>query len=163
MKKIIKLVIAVFLFLIAIIAIISLTSERVKEAREQGYEADHQSAQEVKKYAILSGKDHETGEVLVLEINVWQEAGSGGIENVSIGSVPHGARVEVLESKEVEGNTFYKIRSSVGKISVLPTDFNLRGRKMKELPESEWTVPADETFPLEGWVADSFIIKEVVK
>lgn len=116
-------------------------------------------AQEKKIYAVLSETDNE---LVIGEINTWQEAGSGGPDNVATGRIPHNTKVEVLESKEVEGNAFYKVRSSVGKVSVLPTDFNLRKEKMEKLPENEWFVPADETFPVEGWVIDSFVteIKE---
>ncbi len=153
-----KLVLIALLGFVAIIAIISLTSERAQEARKLGYEAGSQAAQEEKKYAFLSGEDLETGEIIVPEINIWQYAGDGGPENVTVGRVPHNAKIEVLESKEVEDNVFYKIRSSIGEVSVLPTDYNLRGEKMEELPESEWTVPADEDFPVEGWVYQSFLV-----
>lgn len=109
-----------------------------------------------RQFAILSGKDPETGDAIP-EINVWEKAGSGGVDNVAIGNIPYNTKVEVIESKEVEGETFYHIRSAVGKVSILPADFALRKKKMEELPESEWSVPADETFPVEGWVSEVFI------
>lgn len=114
------------------------------------------------KYAVLSGVDNDPksdtfGEIIVQEINIWEKAGSGGRNNMSIGNVPHNTKVEVIESKEVEGVTFYHIRSSIGNVSVLPTDFDEREKAMKKKPKEEWYVPADETFPVEGWVIDDFV------
>jgi len=65
----------------------------------------------------------------------------------------------VLESREADGVTFYHIQSSIGKVSVLPTDFALRKEKMEELPESEWFSDASENNPVDGWVTDSFVIE----
>lgn len=143
-------------------------NQKVKEVKEEEKKTAEQKespkpvVQEKKKYAVLSGIDNDPksdayGEIVIQEINVWEEAGSGEPNNVAVGRIPHDTAVEVLESKDIEGNTFYKIRSSIGKVSVLPTNFNLRKNKMEELPESEWFVPADETFPVEGWVIDSFV------
>lgn len=122
-------------------------------------EVDERESEDINqpRHAILSGKDPETGEVLLEEINVWEKAGSGGVDNMAIGNIPHNTRVEVLEEKEVDGNIFYHIRSSVGKVSILPTDFNARKVAMEKRPKEDWHVYADESFPVEGWVTDSFI------
>ena len=133
--------------------------EQVKEEpkKEESTDTTAESEPQVIQNATISSKDPKTGEILLQEINVWQKAGSGGLDNVTEGSVPHGTRVEVLESKEAEGVIFYHIRSSVGKVSILPTDFNKRKKMMEEKPQEEWTVPADESFPVEGWVHQDFI------
>lgn len=135
--------------------------EKEKKSTEQKESPKPSVAQEKQKYAVLSGIDNDPnsdayGEIVVQKINVWEKAEGF---SMAIGDIPHNTKVEVLESKEIEGNTFYKIRSSIGKVSVLPTDFNLRKKKMEELPKSEWSVPADETFPVEGWVIESFVTK----
>lgn len=167
-KKIILGVIVVFVLIIFVRAMI----DKGREARlsgietlppaEQKEQAIESPEEQIKKFAVLSGIDRNPessaySELVVQEINVWEKAGSGGPNNMAIGKVPHDTKVEVLEIKEVEGNTFYKIRSFVGEVSALPTDFALRKKKMEELPESEWFVPADETFPVEGWVIEDFI------
>jgi hypothetical protein len=105
----------------------------------------------------LSGKD-EAGNLIAKDISIWKEAGDG-LGNMVIGTVPDNTEVEVLESKTVEGFIFYHINSSVGKVSVLPTDFEARKRAMEERPESDWHVDADPSFVVEGWVSDSFITK----
>ena len=136
-----------------------------EEKEEEGEEASvekepkEEETEEVEgtRFAVLSGEDPETGDV-ILDINVWEEAGSGGQNNVAIGNIPHNTEVEVLESKEVEGFVFYKIRSSVGKVSVLPTEWGPRVRAMEERPQEEWYVPADPSFPVEGWVLEDFIV-----
>lgn len=168
MKKIILGVIVVFILIIFVRAMI----DKGREARLSGIETPTPAKQkeqaiespeeQIKKFAVLSGIDRDPessayGELVVQEINVWEKAGSGGPENVTIGRIPHNTKVEVIESKEAEGETFYLVRSFVGKVSVLPTDFALRKKKMEELPENEWFVEADETLPVEGWVIRSFV------
>ena len=132
--------------------------EQVTEDRTEVVKPANPTEVEVKtQSAILSGADPETGEVLVPDINVWEEAGSGGPSNVTVGRVPHNTKVEVIDSKDVDGVIFYHILSSTGEVSVLPTDFEARGKAMEKRPENEWFVEADATFPVEGWVTDSFI------
>jgi len=135
--------------------------EAGKRAREEDIdERESEIVQEDEnkfRYAILSGKDSETGELLLKDINVWQKAGEGGVDNVTIGNVPDNTKVEVLEEKEVDSNVFYRIRSSVGKVSILPATFNARKVAMEERPKEDWHVDADESFPVEGWVIDSFV------
>lgn len=123
---------------------------------DKGKEAGLQSV-DVVGQVLISGKD-EDGEIVAEEINVWQKAGSGGSQNVVVGRIPHNAQVDYLDTEEVEGNIFYHIRSSIGKVSVLPTEFAVREKKMKELPESEWFVVAADDFLVDGWVIDSFIV-----
>lgn len=167
-KKIILGVIGFFILIIFVRAMIDKGREtRLSEIEtltpaEQKEQVIESPEEQIKKFAVLSGIDSNPesgayGELVVPEINVWEKAGSGGPNNMAIGRAPHGTKVEVLEIKEVEGNTFYKIHSSVGEVSALPTDFVLREKKMEELPESKWFVPADETFPVEGWVVGSFV------
>jgi len=140
--------------------------ENADEEKEEGVEeasleeeSKEEETEEVEKtrFAVLSGEDPETGDV-ILDINIWEEAGSGGQNNVAIGNIPHNTEVEVLESKEVEGYVFYKIRSSVGRVSVLPTEWEARVRAIQERPQEEWYVPADPSFPVEGWVLENFIV-----
>jgi len=164
-------VIAVILLIVALISgvgwLIYIPNENNQNLSKSKLEKDFREGQEAGglvrenekklRYAILSGKDPETGELLVEDINVWEEAGDGGADNMAIGNVPDNTKVEVLEEKEVDGNVFYHIRSSVGKVSILPTTFNARKVAMDKRPKEDWHVPADESFPVEGWVSDSFI------
>lgn len=152
-KRILKgTVIGLVLMFVAIV-VIGMSSDSVQNSRERGSESE--KSDEIKSFAVLSGED-ETGDI-IQNINVWQEAGSGGIDNVAIGNIPHGIKVEVIEEKNVDGRIFYHVRSSVGNVSVLPTTWEARGRAMEERPKSEWYVEADVSFPVEGWVVDSFI------
>ena len=66
-------------------------------------------------------------------------------------------KVEILETTTAEGFTFYKIKSSVGKVDILPTYLQIRKKAMEEKPKSEWTVEADASFPVEGWIMADFI------
>lgn len=102
----------------------------------------------------------ENGEVVVESINVWQKAEGGGPNNMAIGRIPHGTKVELLEVKEVENHKFYHISSTIGEHSVLSTDFNSRKRQMAEMPESSWHVKANETLVIDGWVFESFVETE---
>jgi len=137
----------------------NLSKSKLEKAFREGQEAGGLVGEDEKKlrYAILSGKDPKTGELLLEDINVWKEAGDGGVDNMAIGNVPDNTKVEVLEEKEVDGTVFYHIRSSVGKVSILPATFNARKVAMDKRPKEDWHVEADEGFPVEGWVTDSFI------
>lgn len=178
MKKIIKWLLigfSGFIFLVFLVGIFADTekpkTESLKESKEiQKAQVENQEIKEdiieeekvfeeqaeKARTAILSGKDPDSSDI-ISDINVWEEAGSGGPDNMAIGDVPHNTEVEVLESKETEGYVFYKIRSSVGNVSVLPTDYEARAKAMDERPKEEWAVPADPSFLVEGWVSDAFI------
>lgn len=97
------------------------------------------------------------GGILEEKINVWQKAGSGGIDNMAIGRVPHNTKVKLLEIKTVDGRKFYHITSTTGEYSVLSTNFNTRKQQMAKKPESEWYIKADEDFVIDGWVVESFV------
>ncbi len=158
-KRILKGTAIGLVLMFATIVIIAISSDTAKDSYERGKEAGQGSkpdkSDETEGFAVLSGED-ETGDI-IQNINVWQKAGSGGIDNVTIGNIPHGTKVEVIEKKNVDGKIFYHVRSSVGNVSVLPTTWEARGEAMEERPKSEWYVEADVSFPVEGWVIDSFI------
>lgn len=127
-----------------------------EKAAEQKRETKQESNQV--KTAILTGKDPQADELVVSTINVWQKAGEGGKDNVTVGTVPHNTKVEVIEKKKIENVIFYHIRSSVGEVSVLPTELGARTKTMQERPRSEWFFDADNNNPVDGWVANSFVI-----
>ncbi len=120
--------------------------------------AKENKTEPAKKEAILSLRD-KSGKILVQDINIWNGAGTGG-NIMAIGTVPDGTKVEVLEIKTVEGIVYYRIKSSVGKVSILPTTFAARKKAMEERPESEWNIDADPSFPVEGWVTGRSILNE---
>ncbi len=164
MKKFLKIIGIIFLIFIVLGVIGTLTGKSnkkldIKNSLQEGYKQGEETLKKEptvsKKTAILSGKD-ETGKVIVQEISVWENAGSG-VNNVTNGTVPNNTKVDVLDSKTVEGVTFYQISSAVGKVDVLPTDPQLREKAKKEKPQSEWTVEADVGFPVKGWVTSDFI------
>jgi hypothetical protein len=131
--------------------------ETTKSPTKQGVKDDERDMMREETKAETTNKD-EAGNLIAKDISIWKEAGDG-LGNMVIGTVPDNTEVEVLESKTVEGFIFYHINSSVGKVSVLPTDFEARKRAMEERPESDWHVDADPSFVVEGWVSDSFITK----
>lgn len=134
----------------------TISTEEVKTDATQNF-SPTPTTTSTKKEAILSGGKDETGKVIVQDINIWMKPGSGGVDNVTIGTVLDNTKVEVLESTTAEGVIFYHIKSSVGKVSVLPTDFEARKKAMATRPQSEWTVEADPSFPVDGWVTSDFV------
>lgn len=161
MKK--KLVIGGVALLIFIIFISSVSkNSQVKNAFEQGKKDAAQNlnptpaATTINKTAILSGKD-ESGKVIVQDIAIWMKPGSAGVDNVYAGTVPDGTKVEVLESTTAEGFLFYHIKSSVGRVDVLPTNLGAREKAKETKPQSEWTVEADPSFQVDGWVTADFV------
>jgi len=173
MTKLLKIIGIVFLIFIVVGIIGSKNSPNnkkldVKKSIEEGYKKEGEVLKKeskteptnkiefTKKEAILSGKD-ESGKIVLQDINIWGKAGSGGIDNVTIGTVPDNTKIEVLDKKTVEGFVFYRIKSSVGKVSMLPTNFGARKKAMDKLPQSEWTVEADPDFPVDGWVIEDFV------
>lgn len=131
----------------------------VKDAFNKGQEDAKKALETPKpvKHAVLLSDLKDTGEPVVDNIILFENAGSGGVENAPMGTVPHNTKVEVIESRVADGITFYHIRSSVGKVDVLPTNLQLRQKAMETKPKSEWYVDADPTFPVEGWVTDDFV------
>ena len=93
---------------------------------------------------------------------MWNYAGSLVINddkiNAVVGRIPHNTRVNIIKSEIVDDNKFYLISSAVGDVSILPTDLEKRKRAMDERPESDWWLPADEKFRVEGWVVESYLI-----
>jgi hypothetical protein len=161
MKK--KLVIGGVALLLLIIIISSVSkNDQVNKAFEAGKKDAAQnlnptpSVTTINKTAILSGKD-ESGKVDVQDISIWMKPGSGGVDNVTAGTVPTGTKVEVLGSTTVENVLFYHIKSSVGVVDVLPTDPSAREKAKATKPQSEWTVEADPSFPVDGWVTADFV------
>jgi hypothetical protein len=160
MKKFLKWTVVVIIGLIVISFIGSIIANpATKDAFNKGQEAAKKTLDTPKptKHAVIVGIVNKAGEALVDNVNVWENAGSSGVDNVTVGTVPPDTKVEVIESKEAEGVTFYHIRSITGMVSVLPTDINLRKKAMETKPQSEWTVSADASFPLEGWVSGDFV------
>lgn len=152
MKKILIWVAVVIVGLIIISAVGSaISNPSTKEAFNKGQQDAKKAldTQKPTKHAVIASTAG--------DVNVWEKAGSSGADNVTAGTVPVDTKVEVIESKEAEGVTFYHIRSVVGKVSVLPTDINQRKKAMETKPQSEWTVPADASFLLEGWVTADFV------
>lgn len=105
----------------------------------------------------LSGKDPSSltpEKVLVKNINVWQKPEVGGRNNVSVGRVPHGTDVSIVERKA----GWYHIQTQFGEISNLATNWDIRGEQMDTLEEYEWYRQASEHDMVDGWVAESFLI-----
>ena len=117
-KRILKGTAIGLVLMFATVVIIAISSDSTQDSFERGKEVDQDSKSEepdeTKSFAVLSGED-ETGDI-IQNINVWQKAGSGGIDNVTIGNIPHGTKVEVIEKKNVDGRIFDHIRSSVGNV-----------------------------------------------
>lgn len=113
------------------------------------------------KTAILTGIDSQTGELIESSISVWNDAGglvvNGDRNNAVVGRIPHNTKVEVIKNKTVDNIKFYFIRSAIGEVSTLPTYLEARKKAMKERPESDWWLPADEKFLVEGWITESYL------
>lgn len=126
----------------------------VKDAFNKGQQDAKKALETPKpvKHAVIS-----SGFTTLTDISVWKNPGSGGADNVTVGSVPIDAKVEIIESKEADGVTFYNIRSFTGKVSMLPTDINLREKAKATKPQSEWNETADANFPVEGWISADFV------
>lgn len=113
MKK--KVIIIAIVALLGIVLIANSGKEK-KQSTETSTSPTAVQVQEKNKFTVLSGieKDPQSdayGELVVPEINIWENTGSD--RGKVVGKIPHEAKVKILEEKTTD-QLYYKVESPDG-------------------------------------------------